>query len=139
MERFGNCTPAVAFTDGTISPFSVMFSLDTVSCAPLQATEGAGTLTVTAPGSFEMTFDTTTGGSIDSFYDLAEDPGQTTDLSGGSNPKGLHNFGMRVLGTNYNTTTDAVSASIHLLEATPTRVRGAPSIGLREQQHRKPS
>ena len=92
-------------------------------CTPLSATEGASTITVTASGRFEMTFDTATGGSIGSFYDLAEDPGKTNDLSAGTNPKGLHNFGMRVAGTNYNSSTDAVSASIHLLEATSTRVR----------------
>jgi hypothetical protein len=121
MERFGSCSPAIAFTEGAVAPFRVMYTLDTNSCAPLQSSEGAGTITVTAPGSFELTFDVLAGGSIEKFYDLAEDP--AVDLAGGVNPKGLHNSGIRSGGTNFNTSTDAVTARIHLLETTPTRVR----------------
>jgi hypothetical protein len=123
MERFGNCAPALAFTHGASSPFDVLFTLDTASCAPLQASETGNTITVTGAGSFEMTFDTSAGGGIESFYDLAENPGKTVDLAAGDNPKALHNFGIRTGSLNYNSSTDAVSSSIHLLEATPTRVR----------------
>jgi hypothetical protein len=53
-------------------------------CSSLVTTTGAGTVTVTAPSWFEMRFNTATGGSIDQFFDLAEDPTRTVDLGGGT-------------------------------------------------------
>jgi uncharacterized delta-60 repeat protein len=104
-------------TDGTLDARCA-------GCAPLYTTEGAGTITVTSPDSFEMTFDVLAGGAINKFYDLAEDPSRTYDLAGGTNPPGLHNHGMRLSGpVFYNSTNNDTSSRLVLLEATPSRVR----------------
>ena len=116
--------------------FYVAFNLVCPTCPPLAVSEGAGTLTVTASNSFEMTFDTNVaGGAIATFYDLAEDPGRANDLAGSrensSGPRGLHNFGVQIenpptVFTNYNAANNISGARLDLLEATATRVRVRP-------------
>ena len=100
-----------------------------VGCCSLSVSEGAGTVTVTAASSFEMTFDANVaGGAIATFNDLAEDP--SLDLAGSletsNGPRGLHNFGMRVAGTDYNAANNMSGARLDVLEATPARVRVRP-------------
>jgi len=93
-------------------------------CAALATSQGAGTLTVTAPGSFEMTFATATGGGIQLFYDLAEDPSRINDLAGGiSTQSGLVGEGYRVGGIWHDTYGSSGNARLHLLEATRARVK----------------
>ena len=126
MERFGSCSPAVAFNEGIGSPFNVMFSLDTASCAALQPSEGAGTITVTAPGSFEMTFDTSQGGGMSLFYDLVDDPSRTYDLAGGVSGVGtraFYHFSFEEAGNWYQSSSNTDGPKLDLLEATPTRVK----------------
>jgi hypothetical protein len=82
MESAFDCTVVLAFTEGNASPFNVRFSLGVGSCGSLSTSQGAGTVTVTGPGSFEATFDRLRGGSLANFYDLAEDPGRVYDLAG---------------------------------------------------------
>jgi hypothetical protein len=128
LESSFGCRAGLAISEGTSSPFNVRFLLaGSPECGGLTASVGAGTLTVASPGSFEMTFATTAGGSMETLHDLVEDPGKLYDLAGAlgssSSPHGLHNAGMRVGGTNYNAGTNAAGSRIHPLEATPTRVR----------------
>jgi hypothetical protein len=94
-------------------------------CCPLAVSEGAGTVTVTALGSFEMTFDKGFGGGIELFYDLAEDPSRTYDLAGKPTADfhGLFHSSMKNGGLLYTTGTNDLMAKADLLEATPTRVR----------------
>jgi Peptidase family C25 len=93
-------------------------------CAPLTAAEGAGTVTVTAPGSFEMTFNTSTGGGIEKFYDLAEDPGRVNDLAGGATAgKALFGDGLGIGANTYNINQNNAGVKLDVLEATPTRMR----------------
>ena len=106
-------------------------AMGTGACCALGTTTGSGTVTVTAPSKFEMTFDAgVAGGAIAEFYDLVEDPGRGIDLAGSletsSSPRGLHNFGMMVAGTNYNAANNAFGARLDLLEATAARVRVRP-------------
>jgi len=95
----------------------------------LSENAGAGTVTLTNAGAFEMTFATSAGGAIQELYDLEEDPGKANDLAGSlvdpttSSPRGLHNIGMNVGGVFYNASRNNLEARLHLLEATPTRVR----------------
>ncbi|HKZ30868.1 MAG TPA: C25 family cysteine peptidase [Vicinamibacteria bacterium] len=83
---------------------------------------------MTAPNSFEMTFDANVaGGAIATFHDLAEDPGRANDLVGSletsNGPRGLHSFGMAVAGISYNSSNNIAGARLDVLESTPTRVR----------------
>jgi len=128
MESTNGCQVALAFSEGLGPTYNVLFTLvGPADCGPLTTSQGAGTLTVTAPASFEMTFSTQAGGGMITFYDLAEDPSKLYDLAGAltssGSPWGLHNSGMRVGGTNYNAGTNNVGSKLDLLEATPTRVR----------------
>ena len=95
-------------------------------CAPLDVSETSSTITVTASGDFEMTFDTTAGGSIERMYDLSEDPTKQNDLvgalPGSGSSKGLHNSGMRV-GADFFNAGESLNGRLELLEATSTRVR----------------
>jgi uncharacterized repeat protein (TIGR01451 family) len=59
----------VAFADGSFA---------------LSGADSGSTVTVTAPGAFELRWNAATGGGIDQFFDLADDPGRTLDLAGGS-------------------------------------------------------
>ena len=104
--------------------FYVAFDAVCPDCPPLATTEGASTVTVTAPNSFELRFNTATGGGIDQFFDLTEDPTRTYDLSGGTGTgKTLYGDGLRVSGVTYNVTQDDQGAKLDLLEATATRTR----------------
>ena len=92
-------------------------------CPDLSVADAGNTITVTAPNSFEMTFDTSAGGAIKTFYDLAEGPSGVNDLAGDLNTvQGLHNSGVRFSSTNYNTSKNS-TAKLDLLEATATRVK----------------
>ena len=82
IEVAASCATGVAWTEGAGSPYDVMFSLEFVGCARLQAAEGAGTLTVTGPGAFEMVFEAASGGGIHELHDLDLDPTRTYDLAG---------------------------------------------------------
>jgi hypothetical protein len=117
-----------AFTRMWVDPEPTMsLGAENVCCSSLQVTSAGGTVTVTAPSYFEMRFNTATGAGVDLFFDLAEDPGRSWDLAGafaGSNlPEALFNAGMRVGGTFYNATTTGSTGTLHLLEATSTRVK----------------
>ena len=104
-------------------------------CGPdLQVTEGSGTFTVTAPGSFEMRFNEATGGGIDLFYDLAEDPGRTIDLAGGTNEvKTLFHVNMFDGATFFTTSTNDSGAQVDVLEVTATRVKVRQNTFLQDQ------
>jgi len=128
MESSAGCQAGLAFSEGTGSPFNVRFLIaGSPDCGALTTSQGPGTVTVTSPASFEMTFSTQAGGSMLSYYDLVEDPTKLYDLAGAlvssSSPHGLHNAGMRVSGTNYNAGTNGVGARVDPLEVTPARVR----------------
>ena len=128
MELSANCRAGLAIGEGAGPTFNVRFLLlGSPECGTLSTSEGAGTVTVSSPASFEMTFSTQAGGSMFSFYDLVEDPTRLHDLAGAlpssTSPRGLHNSGMRVGGTNYNAGTNAVGSRVDPLEVTPTRVR----------------
>ena len=94
-------------------------------CPPLTTSEGASTVTVTAPGGFEMRFNAARGGSLDEFFDLAEDPSRTLDLAGKDsiNLFGLFHSSMTAGGLLYATGTNSSGAKLDLLEATATRVK----------------
>jgi hypothetical protein len=93
-------------------------------CSALTSTEGANSLTVTAPGAFEMRFNKATGGGIDQFFDLAEDPGRTNDLAGGSSiTQAFFTDAICIPGVCYDTDQNTLGPKLDLLEATPTRVR----------------
>ena len=128
LESSFGCRTGLAISEGLGSPFNARFLLaGSPDCGALATSQGAGTVTVTSPASFEMTFATQAGGSMLTFYDLVEDPTKLHDLVGAlassTSPHGLHNSGMRVAGTNYNAGTNAVGSRIDPLEVTPTRVR----------------
>jgi len=101
------------------------------TCNALGVVEGgaAASFTVTNTGAFEMVFATAAGGSIEQLYDRAEDPpgAPELDLAGtiaaSAGPLGLHNFGISVAGPNYNAAANDTGSRLHILEATPTRVR----------------
>ncbi len=105
-------------------------------CPPLGTSGTAGTITVSAPGSFELSFEADYGGGIEKFYDLAQDPTKLYDLAGGpagSGIKTLHKFSVLSGGTWYHpddNTADpgdprwsGAGPKMDLLEATPTRVK----------------
>jgi hypothetical protein len=125
MESANGCSLGLAWTEGTASPYNVMFSLGIGSCAQLGAVEGAGTITVTAPASFEMRFNAATGGGIDRFYDLAEDPGKANDLAGGATDHQTLLFEELLSSGNWYDSErgGSLGQKLDLLESTPTRVR----------------
>lgn len=94
-------------------------------CSPLSTTEGASTITVTAPDSFEMVFNQAQGGALEEYYDLAEDPSRTYNLAGKptANFFGLFHDSITSSGTLHTSGTNTNGAELQLLEATPTRVR----------------
>jgi len=99
---------------------------ENVCCSSLQVTSGGGSVTVTAPSYFEMRFSNATGGGMDLFYDLAEDPARTYDLAGGisgSELQALYDDGLNIGGTWYSASRNNNGSKVDLLEATPTRVR----------------
>ncbi len=90
----------------------------------LTTTEAAGTLTVTAPDYFDMTFSTSAGGGVQQFHDLTSGPNNNLDLAGGESVMKALFFDTMAFGGNwYNTGQNDVEPEIDLLEATPTRVR----------------
>jgi hypothetical protein len=106
--------------------YLVGYSLgDTSVCCSLGTTEVAGsTITVTGANQFELRFNRATGGGIDQFYDLAEDPGRANDLAGGtSRITTLFDQGISDGGTFYDPDENTAGAKLDLLEATPTRVK----------------
>jgi hypothetical protein len=82
MESTNGCTLGVAWAEGA-GPYDIKFTLIN-DCPALQASEAGGSFTVTAPESFEMRFNPATGGGVDLFYDLADDPTRTYDLAAGN-------------------------------------------------------
>ena len=106
-------------------------SLTASGCPPLSVREGTGSLTVTAANSCELTHTTTAGGGIQQFYDLAEDPARSIDLVGAGSGDKLALSDLEFVefgGSNltYSTGRNSITGApgrIHLLEATPTRVR----------------
>ena len=105
--------------------FYVAFGSDP-AFVPLTSVAGGGgaTITVTAPGSFEMRFNTATGGGIDEFFDLVEDSGRSTDLAGGDQRiRSLLGNGLFDGSVFFNADQNDNGAKLDLLEATPTRVR----------------
>ncbi len=113
---------------------SVSVLEDPSECCDMSTTTPGGLLTVTGAGRFEMRFNPVTGGGIDQFFDLASDPGRSRDLAGGepawnSYPAlfidriwydvypGASAFGQSA-GDGFGQ-----DSSVHLLEATPTRVK----------------
>ncbi len=106
---------------GSTSEFS---AFELVACCSLSTAETATTVTVSAPGQFELRFNTAVGGGIDQFYDLAEDPTRTYDLAGGSlAATALLGQGVEVGGVFYTTYDGTGKARVHLLEATSARVK----------------
>ncbi len=99
------------------------------TCCNLDATEGAGTVTVTGAGQFEMEWDAALGGGISQYYDLVEDPARSYPLAGGvNNLQTLHSVKLApgsggFAGVNHTTEDNTAGARVDLLEATPTRVR----------------
>lgn len=90
----------------------------------LTTTEAAGTLTVTAPDYFDMTFSTSAGGGVQQFHDLTSGPNNNLDLAGGESVmKALFFDTMAFGGIWYNSAQNDVEPEIDLLEATPTRVK----------------
>ncbi len=91
---------------------------------PLATTAAAATITVSAPARFEMRFNAATGGGIDEFFDLAEDPSRTFDLAGGTAlTQALFNHSIEQGGTPHDSGQNSLGSKLELLEATPTRVR----------------
>jgi hypothetical protein len=100
-------------------------AINNLAVPPLATVQTPTTITVTAPDSFEMTFSTASGGGIETFYDLGEDPTRTFDLAGslaGDVPT-LHNARLGVGGIFYDSARNDAGARVALLEATRTRVR----------------
>jgi outer membrane protein assembly factor BamB len=108
--------------NGSRSYFFAAFGNDP---APgLGTTEGPGTLTVTAPDYFDLTFSTSAGGGVQQFRDLTSGPNSNLDLAGGLLVnKSLFFDTMAFGGFWYNTGQNDVEPEIDLLEATPTRVK----------------
>ncbi len=102
-------------------------SLDTSCsgvCTPLSTSEGAGTITIVASGRFEMRFNTASGGGLDVFYDLEEDPGKSYPLVGslaGAGQMTLFTDEIVNGGTIYKTGYSTTSAKLDLLEEMPLR------------------
>lgn len=91
---------------------------------PLATGPAGATLTVGAPGRFEMRFNTATGGGIDEFFDLAEDSSRTYDLAGGTAlTQALFSHSIEQGGTPYDSGQNSLGSKLDLLEATSTRVR----------------
>jgi hypothetical protein len=131
LEQALNCEAGLAFTNGLSSPpYDVNFSLVGGTCLTLTTVEdgATGTLTVTAPGSFEMRFNEATGGGIDRFFDLAADPTRTWDLAGSAaatTHEALLLDEFEDSGATWYTN-ERVSPSLQkldVLEATPARVK----------------
>jgi hypothetical protein len=113
----GSCGGACTYTWAAFNAY-------TDCCNPLATTQGAGTITVTLPGSFEATFSTAVGGGIQTFYDLAEDSARSYDLAGGTTEiAALHDDSIGSGGLFYDTDQNTTGAKLDLLEATPTRVK----------------
>ena len=128
MESGVGCSVGLAFVEGAASPFNIRFTLGVGSCATLQTTEAPGsTVTVTSPGQFELRLNTTSGGSVDQFFDLAEDPGRTLNLAGGDGggtvPARALFYDAISNGVNYDWSIGDTGNKLDLLEATTTRVR----------------
>ena len=111
---------------GLVGPF-VTFGAEAAHCCDLQVSETATDVTVTAPNRFRAVYATTAGGSMERFYDLEEDPAASLDLAGAligsASPWGLHNTGINVSGTYYNTGINTNGPKLDLLEVTPARVK----------------
>ena len=91
---------------------------------PLGTAAAAATITVGAAARFEMRFNTATGGGIDEFFDLAEDPSRTFDLAGGAAlTQALFNHSIEQGGAPHDSGQNSLGSKLELLEATPTRVR----------------
>jgi outer membrane protein assembly factor BamB len=90
----------------------------------LSTAEAAGTITVTVPDFFDLTFSTAAGGGIQDFHDLASGPATVFDLAGGQT--GLHALLFDTVSTGgswYNSGENDIDARLDLLEVTETRVK----------------
>ncbi len=128
MESVNGCPVGLAFSEGFgPPPHNIRFTLLTDTCGELQTAEGAGTVTIVSPASYEMRFNTATGGGVDRFYDLALDPGGSYDLAG-SAAASLHESLLVdefLSGGNWYTNERVAPnrQKLDLLEATSTRVK----------------
>ena len=93
-----------------------------IPCASLGAAATTTSVTVTAPGSFEMKFDDSVGGGVQEFYDLVDDPGKTVDLAGGGSRQDAL-FLDEVSYTGFSYRSDKTRGRAELLESTPARVK----------------
>jgi outer membrane protein assembly factor BamB len=90
----------------------------------LTTTEAPGTLTVTAPDYFDLTFSTAAGGGIEEFHDLLSGENDGMDLAAGQSVmKSLVFDAVSIGGSSYNTGQNDIEPKIDLLEATGTRVK----------------
>jgi hypothetical protein len=120
------------------NPAEILYIALGEACPPLTTSEAGPvqTITVTAPKSFELTFDADFGGGVERFFDLAEDPAKSFDLAGGapaSGAKTLLKNSVLSGGLWYHpedNTADTADArwsgarpKLDLLEATETRVK----------------
>ncbi len=96
------------------------------SCCALSVTESASTISVEGLDSFRMRFNTATGGGMDQFHDLVEDPGAVRDLAAGvgaAAQQSLVSDEVEFFHTDFEPTADTLPGRVDLLEFTPTRVR----------------
>ena len=122
METATGCPVGMAFSEGLGPTFNMLFTLGVGDCSALSTLASGSTITVSAPASFELRFNQATGGGIDQFFDLAEDPARANDLAGGvTNYRVL--FYDAVFTTWFNWTAGNKDNRLDLLEATSTRVR----------------
>ena len=117
--------PDLSHNGGTDDGFVAKLSGEG-GCCSLSTTEVPGsTVTVTGAGQFEMRFNTATGGGVDTFYDLAEDPGRATDLAAGTTQHNTLLTEEIVSGGTFyrNDEGGAPGHKLDLLEATTARTR----------------
>ena len=112
--------PDLTYNGGDTDGFVAKISDDSGCCSLSTAEVPGSTITVTGTGQFEMQFATAKGGSIDQFFDLAEDPSKTYDLAGGTTAQqGL--FEDEVGSANWNS--NYPNGQVYVLEATPVRAK----------------
>ena len=93
------------------------------TCCLLSTAEVQGsTVTVTGAGQFELRFNAATGGGIDRFFDLAEDPTRSNEI-GGATANQVLLFEDEIETSPTYAYPDDPRGLLHLLEATATRVK----------------
>ena len=117
-------SPGTFYTVGAETPIAAASTCGAngIPCASLGASTTATTVTVTAPGAYEITFDNATGGQPGAFYDLLDDPGKTNDLAGGTAAQlGLFTDEVRYAGISHRP--DKSLGRAELLEITSARAK----------------